>query len=92
MLSSAQDHLVQFIRITLKQCPQNAIVAHCFSIGIIVSSVMTPSSIDLGDMADYDEDDHSVRGATVSHETGTPEIPCFYREVCMLLAPLNGTH
>ncbi|KAI0243144.1 hypothetical protein LSAT2_008242 [Lamellibrachia satsuma] len=48
---------------------------------ISARSVMTPSSIDLGDMADYDEDDRSVRGATVSHETGPPEIPCFYREM-----------
>ena len=57
---------------------------------IVLTSVMTPSGIDLVDLSVYDGDDHTTAVGVsdgASQGAGSLEIPGFYREVCTFHTP-----
>ena len=51
------------------------------------SSVMTPSNIDLWDIADSDADDRNTPAGITDDVPQGKEMACFYREVCRTMVP-----
>ena len=51
------------------------------------SSVMTPSHIDLWDIADSDADDRNTPAESTDGVPQGKEMACFYREVCRTMLP-----